>query len=673
MHSRLSTAGAKPGAEPGPGGEDRPASESEQLLFGGRLRDDHAWSRHDGAFVELGLWAMVVRLPHLLALTARLAHRADARALRMVVGAETGRGVMQAVAMVNINGVLAALLGTGATTERLRSAVPALLTVGLVAIVGTVLKSVSTMGTGRLEPKVERVATELYLEAAQKVEMAAVEDAEFHKRLESARFGASAARRMVQYSASVITALLSLIAALGVLTALHPALLPLIVVMTLPSAWAALSVARRHYHSHTAWMQHARAGRLLSDLLTSAQAAAEIRVHGIGGFLLRHFRLMAEDSELEQTRLARLAARTGLIAALWTGAATLATFGTLGWLLWSGAMALSVGGTAVIAIRTGSGALDSLVRQINYLHEEALFVGDLEHVQTEAVARAIPVEGRALPERLDEIRFENVTFTYPGAHSPALRELDLAVPAGKIVALVGSNGSGKTTAVKLLSGLYLPDEGRVLVGGVPTAVVDRNALFSRVSTVGQDYFRWPFTARANIAIGRADAPLTDARLDGAVRYADAQGVIREMPRGLDTLLARGYKDGHNLSGGQWQKLAIARARYRDGEILVVDEPTAALDAEAEQEVFSKIRHLAADGQTIVLITHRLHSVRHADLICLMEHGRIVERGTFQELMAPTAPGGFRAMYELQRSQFQPEPDRPPLPAQNGRGEAGGAR
>ncbi|WP_077194262.1 ABC transporter ATP-binding protein [Streptomyces lydicus] len=666
MAFRRSTAGT--GTEAG--GEDRPASESERLLFGGRLRDDHAWSRHDGAFTELGLRAMVLRLPHLLALTARLAHRADARALRMVVGAETGRGVAQAVAMVNLNGVLAALLGGGATTERLRGALPALLTVGLVAVAGAVLKSVSTMGTGRLEPKVERVATELYLRAAQRVEMAAVEDAEFHKRLESARFGAGAARRMIQYGTSVINALLSLTAAVGVLTALHPALLPLIVLMTLPSAWAALSVARRNYLSHLAWMQHARAGRLLSDLLTSAQAAAEIRVHGIGGFLLRHFRLMAEESELEQTRLARLAARTGLAAALGTGAATLAAFGVLGWLLWSGAMALSVGGTAVIALRTGSGALDSLVRQINYLHEEALFVGDLEHVQAEAGVRAIPDRGRALPERLDEIRFEKVTFSYPGTDVPALRELDLVVPAGKIVALVGSNGSGKTTAVKLLSGLYTPDEGQVLVGGVPTDAVDRHALFSRVSTVGQDYFRWPFTARANIAIGRADAPLTDHRLAGAVRYADAEEVVREMPRGLDTLLARGYKGGHNLSGGQWQKLAIARARYRDGEILVVDEPTAALDAAAEQEVFAKIRNLAADGQTIVLITHRLHSVRHADLIYLMEHGRTVERGTFRELMSPSAPGGFRALYELQRSQFQTEAeeaetDRPSLPAQNG--------
>ncbi|MEV0372397.1 ABC transporter ATP-binding protein [Streptomyces sp. NPDC050636] len=659
--------------------DDRPASASERLLFGGRLRDDFAWSRHNGAFLQLGLRTMVLRLPHLLALTARLAHRADARALRMVIGAETGRGVAQAIAMVKINSVLAALLSAGATTERLRDAVPALLVVGLLAIAGTALKSLSTMGTGRLEPKVERVATELYLEAAQKVEMATVEDAEFHKRLESARFGASAARRMVQYSASVINALLSLTAAVGVLTVLHPALLPLIVMMTLPSAWAALSVARRHYVSHTAWMQHARAGRMLSDLLTSAQAAAEIRVHGIGGFLLRHFRLMAEDSEREQTRLARLAARTGLIAALWSGAATLATFGTLGWLLWSGAVALSVGGTAVIAIRTGAGALDTLVRQINYLHEEALFVGDLEHVQAEAEARAIPTDGLPLPDRLDEIRFEKVTFTYPGNDSPALCELDLVVPAGKIVALVGNNGSGKTTAVKLLSGLYTPDEGRVLVAGVPTDRVDRQALFSRISTVGQDYFRWPFTARANIAIGRADASLTDARMDGAVQYADAQDVIREMPRGLDTLLARGYKDGHNLSGGQWQKLAIARARYRDGEILVVDEPTAALDAEAEQEVFAKIRNLAADGQTIVLITHRLHSVRHADLIYLMDRGRIVERGTFQELMAATAPGGFRAMYELQRSQFQADAERvehaerPPLPGQNGHAEQGSSR
>ncbi len=413
-------------------------------------------------------------------------------------------------------------------------------------------------------------------------------------------------------------------------------------------------------------MQHARAGRLISDLLVSNEAAAEIRVHGIGAFLLQHFRLMAEDSEQEQARLARLAARTGLIAACCTGLAMLITFGSLGWLLWTGVMALSVGGTAVIAIRTGSNALDNLVRQVNFMYEEALFVGDLDRISAEATERAIPAGGAPLPECIESVRFKNVTFTYPGDDQPALRGLDLTIPAGKIVALVGRNGCGKTTTSKLLAGLYLPDDGHVLLGGVSTAEADRHALFSRVALVSQDYYRWPFTARANITIGRPEAPITDDWLDDAVQYADAHPIIDDMPRGLDTLLARGYKGGHNLSGGQWQKLAIARARYRAGDILVVDEPTTSLDAESEQDVFNKIRDLAATGQTIVLITHRLHSVRHADLIYYLDDRQVTEYGSFADLMDPdvTPAGRFRASYDLQRRQFQPDTAQqlPPAPS-----------
>ncbi|GAA0929155.1 hypothetical protein GCM10009549_51930 [Streptomyces thermoalcalitolerans] len=166
--------------------------------------------------------------------------------------------------------------------------------------------------------------------------------------------------------------------------------------------------------------------------------------------------------------------------------------------------------------------------------------------------------------------------------------------------------------------------------------------------------RWPFTARINVAIGRPDAPYDDDLLHAAAEYAGAAGTVASLPRGWDTLLARGYKGGHQLSGGQWQRLGIARARHRAARILVVDEPTSALDAEAEQQVFDRIRELAAEGQTIVLITHRLHSVRHADTIYVLEHGRVAEQGTFDELMRPDTdgPGLFRRMYLVQSEQYR---------------------
>jgi ATP-binding cassette subfamily B protein len=659
-------------------------SGSERLLFGGPLRYDMGWNEHADAFLELGFRAMVVRLPGMLASSLRLALQADARAARIVLAAEALRGAAQAVSLLAVNSALARLLTGPDIEQRLRSAAPALLAMAAVSFVAVLLRAASTYAIGRLEPKVERVATELYLERAANVELAAIEDHAFHKLLDTARYGAESARRMISYGARVIGALISLIAAAGVLAVLHPVLLPLLVTMTLPSAWSALTNARRRYESFHVWVQHARAGRLISHLLTEPAAAPEIRVHGVGPFLLRHFRSMSETAEAEQARLARLAARTGLIAAGWTGLATLATYATLGALLLTGAMALSVAGTAVIAIRTGASSLDTLVLEINQLHEEALFVGDLQRLYAEAAERAVPEGGELLPEDPEEIRFEHVTFSYPSdapdpssgglpassgepaASSggprtrPALDDVTLTLPLGRIIALVGENGSGKTTLVKLLAGLYTPDRGRILWDGVDAARADRRLLAERIAMVAQDFKRWPFTARVNVAVGRPAVPITEERLAAAVAEAGAEEVVADLPRGLDTLLARDFSGGHELSGGQWQRLGIARAAYRRGQVLIVDEPTAALDARAELEVFEKIRALAGSGQTVVLITHRLASVRHADLVHVLEHGRLVESGTPQELLA--RGGVYAELYALQAEQFTAQvPARVPAP------------
>ncbi|MEW2304143.1 ABC transporter ATP-binding protein [Streptomyces sp. NPDC006655] len=633
-------------------------SESERLLFGGPLRYDMGWNQHGDAFLELDFRAMMTRLPGMLASSLRLARQADARDARTVLLAQLGVGVTQAVSLLAVNSALGRLIGTGAIEERLRDAAPVLVAMAAVMFVGALLRAASTYATGRLEPKVERVATELYLERAAAVELAAIEDHAFHKLLDTAQYGASSARRMISYGTRVVNAMISLIAAAGVLTVLHPALLPLLITMTIPSAWGALTNARRRYESFHTWVQHARAGHLISSLLTEPEAAPEIRVHGVGPFLLRHFRSMSETAEAEQARLARLAACTGLIAAAWTGLATVATYATLGVLLLSGAMALSVAGTAVIAIRTGSSSLDTLVLEINTLHEEALFVGDLERLYVEAAERAIPVGGDLLPEDPREIRFENVTFTYPSddpgdgpgaASRPALDDVTLSLPLGRIIALVGENGSGKTTLVKLLAGLYQPDRGRILWDGVDAARADRHRLAERIAMVAQDFKRWPFTAKVNVAVGRSSAPLTEERLAASVAEAGAQEVVEDLPRGLETLLARSFSGGHELSGGQWQRLGIARAAYRRGHILIVDEPTAALDARAELEVFEKIRALAGSGQTVVLITHRLASVRHADLVHVLDQGRVVESGTPDELLA--SGGVYAELYGLQANQF----------------------
>ncbi|MFI6002066.1 ABC transporter ATP-binding protein [Streptomyces sp. NPDC051366] len=641
-------------------------SASERLLFGGELAYDIGWERHEGAWLKLGLWTMAKGLPRLVGTGIRLARLADARALRVVLGAELGRGIAQAVGLVAVNSVLGHILTEGTTNQRLVRAVPALVIVAVTALLGSLLRSASTAATGTLEPKVQRVATERYLGLVHRVELAAVEDDEFHRLLDAARYGADSARRMIRYCTNTLNSAISLIAAAGVLTVLHPALLPLLVLMTLPSAWSSLTISKQRYISFHTFVQHARAGHLLGQLLTQQEAAAEVRVHDVGPFLLGHFRNMAETSEREQTRLAHRAARIGLVADGAGGLATLLTYGALGLLLWGGAMELAVAGTAVLAIRTGASSLDSLVLQITDLHQESLFVADYERLCREAEARAIPATGETLPERLREVRFEKVTFTYPGSGGeqpePTLREVSLSFPTGKIIALVGENGSGKSTLVKLLAGLYLPDPdgGTIRWDDVDARVADRRQVFSRVALMSQNFFHWPFTFRVNVGIGQPGRPIDDRSVEEAAVYSGADEVLAGLPRGLGTLLARGYRGGHQISGGQWQRVGIARAKYREAEILIVDEPTSALDAVAEQRVFDQIRALAATtGQTIVLITHRLHSVRHADLIHVLKGGRVAESGTFAELMdEKTGTGDFRDAYVVQAAAFDA-----PIPAQ----------
>ncbi|MFD0386254.1 ATP-binding cassette domain-containing protein [Streptomyces stramineus] len=530
----------KPKATPA----DSEGSESERLLFGGPLLYDARWADHRDAYFRMSLWAMALQLPHLVAFTVRLAWRADRRAMWTVGGGELTRGVSQAVGLIAINSVLATVLASGTIEHRVQDAIPAMIGVAITGILGALATAASTAGTGRLEPKVERVATEMYLTHVVQVELSAVEDAEFNRLMDSAKIGASEARRMVSSCTGVVGSLVSFVAAAGVLTVLHPALLPLLVLMTLPRSWASLRNSRARYASYQQWMQHSRAGRLLSQSLMQTGPAPEIRVHGVGPFLLHHFRGMSEAYEKEQSRLATSRARVRLAASALTGIAAALTYIALGTLLATGLMALSVAGTAVLAIRTGGQSLATLVLQVNNLYEQACYVQDLQRLFQEAALRAIPVGGAPVPDDLTLIRFENVTFHYPEdsdtddepenadaptTDRPALKDVTLDIPLGKIVALVGENGSGKTTVSKLLAGLYHPDDGTIRWSGTDARELDRARLWDEIAIVSQDFHRWPFTCRMNITIGRPERPLEEQALEQAAAYAGADKVATELP------------------------------------------------------------------------------------------------------------------------------------------------
>ncbi|MFB7170138.1 ATP-binding cassette domain-containing protein [Streptomyces sp. NPDC056254] len=650
-------------------------SASERRLFGGPLRYDAGWSNHDYARLEGRLLSTLRSMPRMVAGTLRLAWVTDRPALLTVAASEAGQGVTSAVGLLVLSEVLRTLLGAGSPAERLHAALPALAAGALVAVLGAVLASRSTAAAGRLEPKIERAAYEQYLKAAVEVELEAIEDGEFRRLLDSAQWGPPSARRTVGACVATLGGVISLVATAGVLTVLHPLLLPMLLLIAAPRGWGAMRVAQRRYLSVITWVEHVRAARLIGQLLISRTSAPEVRVHGVGRYLLGHYRNMAEVAETEATRLARDKAATELLAAALSGAAALVTYGAMVALIVTGRMDLAVAGTAVIAVRTGSASLGALVATTNTLHEESLYVRDLERFVAEAGRRAIPRGGLPLPERLGTVRLEDVRFGYPDRDEPALDGISLTIEAGQVVALVGENGSGKSTLVKLLAGLHLPDSGSLTWDGVEVRDAAREQVFDRVALLTQDFERWPVTARTNIAIGRPGEDGTEedgteeaeerraADVVAAARYAGADRVVEKLPNGYETLLARVFRGASELSGGQWQKFGLARTRYRDARVIVVDEPTSALDPEAEIAAFDSIRGLAGPQRAVVLVTHRMSGVRFADVIYVLHEGRLVEQGGHDELLA--LGGRYASMFRMQAEQFgrpsRPQPHSPSVP------------
>ncbi|MFF4343038.1 ABC transporter ATP-binding protein [Kitasatospora sp. NPDC001540] len=649
---------------------DPPVSDSEQLLFGGPMRYSHGWAKHEQAAGKLSFLAVARQVPRFLLLAGRMSWTASPRALLVLVVSEVLRGIAAAVSLVAVNRVLAALLAPGDVGQVMRAAVPAVAAAGALAAGSAVLAALSTWATGRLQPAVFRLATLEFLEVVSRSELAAIEDPEFLAEVDSARWGAMSLQKIIGQATAVLTGALSLVSVAGVLSVLNPLLLAMLVLITAPRGWGAVVTARRQYTSTRAMLQHNRASTAIADMLIHPYSAAEQRVHACGPFLLHHYARMSAASVREQSRLARARAATDTLTAALAGLATVGAFTLLGWLVLDHAVPLAAAFTAVLAIRTGAAGIAGLVERINSLYEESLFVRDLDRLRTEGHRRAIPTGGTPLPERPRTITVEDVTFTYPGKPTPALDRVTLTIPGGQVTALVGANGSGKSTLAHLLCGVYQPQTGRIRWDGVDTAGADRHQQFRSTVLLDQTYQRWAFTLEANLLLGRPEVPLEQARLDASAEYAGLQRVLDGLPRGWRTLLAKGFEGGVNLSGGQWQTIALARTHLRlatpdaDGRrpaLVVVDEPTSALDPAAEIAAFEQIRRLRDLGATVILITHRLAATAKADHIAVLDHGRLVEQGTHAQLMA--ADTLYGRMYRIQAQQYDTTPATGRIPDQ----------
>ncbi len=597
---------------------------------------------------SVGFRDVARRFPGLVGQAVRLGWAASPRDTVATVALNLASGVFAGYALFATTGVLGALFAGGPTPQRVRAALPSLILVAVSSAARSALQSAAGWAQGRLEPQVDREVEIRLVGLTTSVELAAFDDSDFHDGLERARNrGMNSASQVVNNVINCLTNTTGLVSAAIVIGVLQPVLLAVLMAAQAPGAWAAVRAARIRYLTRFALIDSYRRKWILSHLMVDRDTAAELRSFTMRTFLLdRLSRLAAYARDAEMKAAGRQAA-TRVTASVIGGIATAGVYAALGGMLVGGWLPLSVAGTAVLAIRQAGASLSQLLYAVNQCYEEGLYFSDYVSFCEDAQSRVRPAGQAPMPRGFDRVEASGVSFSYPAADALALDDVSVEIGRGEIVALVGENGSGKTTLAKILAGLYRPSAGSVTWDGVPIFDVDAEPLREQVAVIAQDHANWPLSVRHNITMGRA---LDTGLLSFAVSSSGADVVVDGLARGLDTLLARQFKGGAELSGGQWQRIAAARAFYRTAPLLIMDEPTAALDARAEYALFSSLRMHAAT-RSVVIITHRLASVRQADRIYVLAHGKVVESGRHPELMA--LGGQYAELYGLQASQYEP--------------------
>jgi ATP-binding cassette subfamily B protein len=496
------------------------------------------------------------------------------------------------------------------------------------------------------------------LEKALRLDLAQFENPEFYDKLTRARREASSRPlSLVQSNFQVVRSALTLAGYLALLLRFSGWMALALLAATVPAFIAEARFSGAAFRLRNWRSPDSRRLNYLEYVLANDEHAKEVKLFGLGPSLLRRYRALADQFFAEDRALAVRRAGWGYALSLLS---TVVFYGCYAMIVIATARGrLSLGDMTLylVAFRQGQQSFQAILAALGGMYEDTLYMSNLFEYF------AIPVSDRsamgpvAVVRPEEGIRFEGVGFRYPGGNQNgsddgrwALRDVNVFIPKGQSLALVGENGAGKTTFIKLLANLYQPSEGRVLLDGRDLRTWDETELRRRIGVIFQDFNEYQLALRENVAFGSVEHVDDELRVGRAVEQGGARELVASLASGLETQLGRWFAGGVELSGGQWQKVALARAFMREeADILILDEPTAALDAEAEHTVFQRFRALAA-GRTTILISHRFPTVRMADRILVLEHGRVVEDGSHAELVA--AGRRYARMFDLQAAGYR---------------------